>query len=135
MRLVLDASAAAHVVLRTETAPALIEKLDQANLVIAPTLFHSEMANTLWKYVNFGELDYESALERYEEAVGLVDSFEPDDGLITEALAASARYRHPIYDMLYVVLARRYGCKVITADKKLRRVIEAMDEAIIGLEI
>ena len=51
MRAVLDASAAANIILRTKLAPALIEKLKRSRLVIAPTLFHCEIANTLWKYV------------------------------------------------------------------------------------
>jgi len=36
MRAVLDASAAANIILRTKLAPALIEKLKRSHLVIAP---------------------------------------------------------------------------------------------------
>lgn len=38
MRIVLDASAAAHIILRTDLAPALIEKPGQGRLVIAPSV-------------------------------------------------------------------------------------------------
>lgn len=47
VRVVLDASAAANIILRTALAPGLIEKLKHSRLVIAPTLFHGEIANTL----------------------------------------------------------------------------------------
>lgn len=131
MRTVLDASAAANIILRTDLAPALIEKLKQSHLVIAPSLFHSEIANTLWKYVRFGDLDKEKALARYAEAIGLVDIFEPDEQLITEALSTAIRYNHPVYDTLYVILARRHGCKVLTVDKKLLALIRQLDESML----
>lgn len=128
MRIVLDASAAANIVLRTDLAPALIEKLKQSPLVIAPTLFHGEIANTLWKYVRIGDLDKETALTRYTEAIGLIDIFEADAQLAAEALSAAIRYKHSVYDMLYVILARRHSCMVLTVDKKLAALIRKLDE-------
>lgn len=128
MRIVLDASAAADIVLRTDLAPALIEKLKQSPLVIAPTLFHGEIANALWKYVRSGDLDKETALTRYTEAIGLIDIFEADAQLAAEALSAAIRYKHSVYDMLYVILARRHSCMVLTVDKKLAALIRKLDE-------
>ena len=51
MRLVLDTSAAANIVLQTALAPALTAILEQADRVIAPNLMHSELGNVLWKAV------------------------------------------------------------------------------------
>jgi predicted nucleic acid-binding protein len=73
-RIVLDASAAANIVVRTDVAEELIEKLEHCALVIAPGLFHSEIANTLWKYVRAGDIDTQTALFRYEEAISLIDT-------------------------------------------------------------
>ena len=131
MRVVLDASTAMDLVMRSDRAQAIIAQLEQSSLVLAPTLFHSEIGNTLWKYVRAGALDRDTALERYEEAVGLVDSFEADAQLATEALSAAVRHDHPVYDLLYVVLARRYGCKVLTEDKKLVALIREIDETML----
>ena len=131
MRIVLDASAAANIILRTDLAPALIEKLGQGRLVIAPSLFHSEIANTLWKYVRCGDLSKDTALARYAEAVGLVDAFEADEALATEALSAAIRYNHPVYDLLYVILARRHGCRVLTVDKRLITLAGEIDESLL----
>lgn len=127
MRIVLDASAAANIVLRTELAPALIARLAASPLVIAPTLYHGEIANTLWKYVRFGDLDKETALTRYAEAIGLIDAFEADEQLVAEALSTAVRYNHPVYDLLYVILARRHGCTVLTVDKKLTALIRKLE--------
>ena len=132
MRIVLDASVAANIILRTDLAPALIEKLGQGRLVIAPTLFHSEIANMLWKYVRCGDLDKDTALARYAEAVGLVDAFEADEALATEALSAAIRYNHPVYDLLYVILARRHGCRVLTVDKRLITLVGQIDESMLS---
>ena len=131
MRIVLDASAAANIILRTDLASALIERLGQGRLVIAPSLFHSEIANTLWKYVRCGDLSKDTALARYAEAVGLVDAFEADEALATEALSAAIRYNHPVYDLLYVILARRHGCRVLTVDKRLITLAGQIDESML----
>lgn len=131
MRTVLDASSAANIVLRTDLAPALIEKLRQSHLVIAPALFHSEIANTLWKYVRVGDMDKETAFIRYGEAIDLVDTFEADQQLIAEALSTAIRYNHPVYDMLYVILARRHGCTILTVDKKLVALIQQLDHTLL----
>ena len=78
MRLVLDASAAVRVVMRAEHAPGLLKTLAGAAVVTAPSLFSSEVANALWKYIQAGTIPLETAVERYEEAVSLVDDFTPD---------------------------------------------------------
>ena len=128
MRIVLDASAAVNIILRTDRARSLIEVLESGQLVIAPTLYQIEIANTLWKYVRAGEFEKETAFSRYEEAQALIDSFERDEHLAEEALSAAIRLNHPVYDLLYVVLARRHGCKVLTVDKRLIALLTEMDE-------
>jgi predicted nucleic acid-binding protein len=119
VRAVLDASAALHLVLGSEQAGELAAALEACDLVIAPDLFHGEVANALWKYVRAGHLDVEGALACYEEAIALVDEFERDGHLATEALVAAARHDHPVYDCLYLVLARRHGCRLLTKDSRL----------------
>jgi predicted nucleic acid-binding protein len=120
LRWVLDASAAINIVMRTAQAAELISTLQQAQLVLAPALYHSEIANTLWKYVRASELAQDTAITRYEEAIALVDVFEADESLAVEALVAAVRHKHPVYDMIYLTLARRRGCKLLTVDKKLK---------------
>lgn len=120
LRLVLDASAAVNIVMRTTQATALIGALQTAQLVLAPTLFHSEVANTLWKYVRAGLLEQDAAVMLYEEAIALVDVFEADEDFAIEALVSASRHNHPVYDMIYLALATRRGCQILTADKKLK---------------
>ena len=126
MRLVLDASAAVRMVMRAEGADGLLESVATATVVAAPSLYASEVANALWKYIKADKLDAETALERLEEAVNLIDAFTADWELTTEALTEAARYEHPVYDLLYAVLARRTGCAVLTMDERLRTLLGQM---------
>lgn len=71
------------------------------------------------------------ALTRYTEAIGLVDAFEADEQLATEALSSAVRYNHPVYDLLYVILARRHGCRILTVDKKLIALVKQIDETML----
>jgi predicted nucleic acid-binding protein len=71
MRLVLDTSAAANVLLQTPLAEALINVLDQAQLVLAPTLLHTELVNTLWKQVRFNGLGHDKAIALYQDGIDL----------------------------------------------------------------
>jgi predicted nucleic acid-binding protein len=126
MPLVLDASAAVRLVMRADGADTLLEPISAAAVVTAPSLYASEVANALWKYVKAGSLEVETALERYEEAINLIDDFAPDRELTTEALTEAVRYGHPVYDLLYAVLARRTGCVVLTMDKRLKTLLDQM---------
>jgi predicted nucleic acid-binding protein len=118
-RVVLDASAALHLVTRSTSSRPIAEVLLSAGVVLAPRPFCSETANALWKYVNFGEMSKETAIIRLEEALSLVDSFEQDELLAVEALSASVATGHTVYDLSYAVLARRYSALLVTRDKKL----------------
>lgn len=126
MRLVLDASAAVRIVMRAEDAAGLLAALIVADVVVAPSLFVAEVANAWWKYTRAGALTLETTLRRYEEAVVLVDDLTPDDELAIEALAEAARHGHPVYELIYAVLARRHGCSVLTRDQRLAGLLGVM---------
>jgi predicted nucleic acid-binding protein len=66
----------------------------------------TEVANALWKLQRSGSL---------------VDQFEPDRELQVEALALACHLDHPVYDCLYLALARREAARILTADQRLQR--------------
>ena len=119
MRVVLDASAAVRLVMRMEGAAVIADRLEAASLVLAPNLFHTEVANALWKYVRAGQLSPELALRRLDEAGELIDGQGQDQELLTEALATACQQDHPVYDLLYVILARRNAANLLTRDRRL----------------
>jgi predicted nucleic acid-binding protein len=110
-----------------EHASHLAAKLEEVAIVTTPDLFCSEVANALWKYVRAGELDLDLALTRLEQCLGLVDDLIPERMLAPEALVAAARHQHPVYDMMYAVLARRSGATVITTDRTFALRLRGME--------
>jgi predicted nucleic acid-binding protein len=125
-RVVLDASAALHLVMDGESSDAIAERLDEALLVTAPDLFASEVANGLWRYVEHGDITADEATDRLAAALVLAGPLVLGTVLAHEALVAAATYHHPVYDMMYAVLARRQGAAVITRDARLARALRAM---------
>lgn len=126
-RLVLDASAAIELVLATPQAARIATLMSESTLVVVPDFYCCEVANVLWKYVRRGELTPEEAQEAFADAFDLADSMAPDRGLAQEALAASTLHGHPVYDMVYAVLARRHGCAVVTMDRGFAQLLAGMD--------
>jgi predicted nucleic acid-binding protein len=125
-RAVLDASAAVEVLLLGNRASPVLELLEECLVVLVPELFHSEVANALWKYVRAGDLSAEEAISLLETSFGLPDRVVPDRELAEEALAAAISTNHPVYDLLYASLARRHGCTVVTMDGRLAKLLGEM---------
>lgn len=124
---VLDASAAVHMVMATEYGMDLTSKLEESTAVSAPDLFASEVGNSLWKYIRQGTITLDEGLERVEEALALIDEVIPSSMLLREAVAAAARYEHPVYDMIYAILARRGGSRVLTMDRTFAGLLRRME--------
>ncbi len=45
--------------------------------------------------------------------------FHPHEPLLPRAIDISVQVRHGVYDCLYVALAEREGCELVTADARL----------------
>ncbi len=124
--LVLDASAAIQVVCDLPAAARILDVLAETTLPLAPDLYAVEVANALWKYVRFDSISREEAGQCFTEANNLVEFQVASGGLAEEALMAAATYEHPVYDMLYAVLARRHGAPVLTMDRRFTAVLRKM---------
>jgi predicted nucleic acid-binding protein len=118
-KLVLDASAVVRIIEGSPQAAAMGEALAAADLVLAPELMLTEVANALWRLQRAGQLEGAGLQQRFERAVALVDHIEPDRTLQAEALALATHLDHPVYDCLYLVLARREVAALISADQRL----------------
>lgn len=116
---VLDASAVIRIMEGAPQAVPLQEALLRANLVVAPELMLTEVANALWRLQRAGQLEADGLQERLTRAAELVDHIEPDRHLQVEALALACHLDHPVYDCLYLALARREAAALLTADERL----------------
>lgn len=122
-RIVLDASAALEAVLSGPSAMRILDVLAEASIVLAPDLFSSEVANSLWKYVRRGDVKAEEVIALYDAAIHVVDELVAADGLAHEALTTAIDVDHPVYDLFYAIVARRNGCSVLTLDRRLSRLL------------
>ena len=125
---VLDTCAAISVAFNGEKSEQYKSLIMDADKILAPTLFDSEITNVLWRYVKGGYLDEENAKKTLAYLLQIVDEFVPTSELALEALHESIRLNHSVYDMLFLVLARRYSATLITSDEKLR--LLAVDQGV-----
>jgi len=127
MMIVLDTSAAVDLVLHPAEREKEAALLGDAEWVLAPALFVSEVANVFWKYHAFNKLPQEQAEQGMGLALELPDSLADDRELYTEAFAMACRTGYPVYDMLYLVLARRNNALLLTRDRALKRLAAKHD--------
>jgi len=121
---VLDASAAVRLTLGDAAASGLAESIQSASLVLAPELMLTEVANTLWKLQRADQLAGLNPQQLLLDARELVDRVEPDRHLQAEALALACHLNHPVFDCLYLALARREAATLVSADRRLNALAE-----------
>jgi len=119
--LVLDASAVVRIIEGAEPSDSFQEALLNADLVLAPELMLTEVAHALRRLQRAGQLSAEGLQQRLSRAAELVDVIEPDRHLQVEALALACHLDHPVYDCLYLALARREAAVLLTADRRLQQ--------------
>jgi predicted nucleic acid-binding protein len=122
--LVLDASAVVRIIEGSDQSATYAEAVLQADLVLAPELMLTEVANALWRLQRAGQLEADGVRLRLSRATELVDHIEPDRHLHVEALALACHLDHPVYDCLYLALARREAAGLMTADRRLQQLAE-----------
>lgn len=93
--------------------------------LLAPDLLAIEVANALWVKVRRGELEPPQA----ERAISAIADrgeprLRPSAPLLPAAFDLAVTLRHPIYDCIYVALARATDDLLCTADRPLARVVQ-----------
>ena len=123
MDIVIDTNVVAYALLPAGPASEVARKvLAEADLLFAPDLLRAELANALWQWVRFRDVDTAVALDMLTDADALLGDVTGSDRLWTGALQLAVDYAHPVYDTLFVALARRLSTHVVTFDRRLRAV-------------
>ena len=123
---VVDASVGLKWVLpeeHSEVALALLARArrDEVQL-LAPDAYLPEVTNALWARSHLrDDLTPDEARDALDRLVLTLPSLVPSTGLAIQALELSLAFGHAVYDCLYVALAIRNGCSVITADRAMIR--------------
>ena len=131
--LVIDASAALHVALASDTTPAL----DRYQLV-APSLFLSERTSALAAAAFRHTIPEQALLDAFERleamTVSVIDGGY-DQRREALMLARSLGWAKS-YDAEYVVLAQHHACPLLTTDERLMRgaghLVEMLDPRAFG---
>ena len=123
MRYVLDVSAALCWILpRPNSGRALQLRADFRNAVdelIAPSIFSGEVASALTKGERQKLIPVGDARPLLGQVMRTPPVMHPYEPLLDRAVNISSQSRSGLYDCLYVALAEREGCELVTDDQKL----------------
>lgn len=120
MIVVMDTSIGAEIVMQRTHAGFWAGHLENADWVIAPNLYIAEITNIFWKYHMFQDLSADICETCIENALMLPDDYAAETDLYREAFALACNTQMTVYDMFFLVLARRHNAALATMDKKLK---------------
>ena len=87
--------------------------------LLAPTIFSAEAASALTKCERQKIIPVGQALPLLDDVLSDLPQIHPYEPLLRRATAISSQTRAGLYDCLYVALAEREGCELVTADERL----------------
>src|SRR5947208_17145066 len=93
--------------------------------LFAPDVFNAELAHALTRAERQGRITPGEALRLWTVVMATAPRLEASAPLMPRAIAISSATRQGVYDCLYVALAERAGCELVTADDKLIRNLQA----------
>lgn len=125
MRSVLDASIAVKWVLDEPDSPRARQFRDESRLgmheLLAPDTFLIEVAHVMAKAERRGIIPRSQASVLLANVLSTSPRLHPYPPLLSRALDLASQARMGVYDCLYVALAEREGCELLTADERLAR--------------
>ncbi|MBN1525828.1 MAG: type II toxin-antitoxin system VapC family toxin [Spirochaetales bacterium] len=122
MILVLDASGAIEIALEKDKAKLFLEIIHEADIVVSPDTFISEVTSAFWKYRRFAQFTDDICLKGIEFCINLIDDFTSSSDLWRETYHEGIRNQCSVYDMFYLVTARRNSGMLVTMDKTLNSI-------------
>ena len=121
MKYVLDSSVAFKWVVPESDTPRAVQLRDEfraaVHELIAPDVFPPELAHALTRAERQGRIN--DAVTRLIDVLTTSPILIPSLPLLLRAADISSTLRVGVYDCLYVALAEREGCELVTADTRL----------------
>jgi predicted nucleic acid-binding protein len=87
--------------------------------LLAPDVFPVEIAHSLTRAERQGRITPAEGAIRMQDMFATLPALHPYLPLLPRAYEISSRFRRGVYDCLYVALAEREGCEMLTTDVKL----------------
>ena len=121
MTIVVDASVAIRWSATLDKSDRAQDLLQSGHDIIAPDFVIAEITNAAWKMTVFGGASVAAATLHVEEAANYFDELVPAAELKDRALEIALALKHTAYDCFYLALAEQRGCRLATADARLRK--------------
>ncbi|OGD66089.1 hypothetical protein A3F08_02030 [Candidatus Berkelbacteria bacterium RIFCSPHIGHO2_12_FULL_36_9] len=86
--------------------------------LIAPDLIVYELANALRYNPSFEANETKKAIKAFLDFGIIIEFGEMLDKVVRDAIKIAYQFNITVYDSLYVALAKKYQCKLITANPK-----------------
>jgi predicted nucleic acid-binding protein len=118
MRLVVDASVAIQWYLQEQFTNAALNALKADTSIHAPESIVAEFGNVLWKKVRSGDINREAADAVSDAFLRRRIQLHPLRPILCQALEHAPDSSIPVYDWMYVVLAKSLDCRFVTADRR-----------------
>ena len=107
--------------------------LVQSTEVIAPALIIGEVANGLWSKRHASDIDRKVAQRLIGELPQIFREIVQIEPLMQEAMSLAFELDHPVYDCIYLALARSRGIPLVTADKRFIAKASIQDQHVASL--
>jgi predicted nucleic acid-binding protein len=124
---VLDVSGAMEILFRRDKAEKFDEAVTSATLRLSSDLYLPELSNTLRNHYRAKILTEAQCSHYVEEGMKLVDYFVNSKDVWREALHEGIANNHSVYDMLYLVIARRNDGILVSNDGPLVKICEKLN--------
>jgi predicted nucleic acid-binding protein len=129
MKYVLDSCVAIKWVLPEADTPKAVrvrnEFLQGIHELLAPDIYPVEIAHALARAERRGVIQPPLGIHRLRNVFRYAPALHPYLPLLPRAFAIASQARVGVYDCLYVALAEREGCELLTADERLARSLHA----------
>ncbi len=123
MRYVLDSNVAIKWVLPEADTPKAVQFRNEirqgVHEILAPDIYAVEVGHALTKAERRGVIQPPLGVRRLQSVLRYPPVLHAYLPLLPRAFEISSAARHGIYDCLYVALAERERCELLTADQKL----------------
>jgi predicted nucleic acid-binding protein len=137
MKYILDSNVALKWVLAEPDSPKARQLRDDFQKAIhellSPDVFEVEIAHALTRAERQGRIAVGQAGILWADVMTTPPHLEGSGLILPRAIAISSAMRAGVYDCLYVALAEREGCDLVTADDRLIQKLQAQFPFIISL--
>ena len=87
--------------------------------LLAPDVFPTELTHALTRAERQGRVTPIQGAQLFRDMLTTLPVLYPSLPLLPRAYVLSSLHRQGVYDCLYIALAEREGCELVTADDKL----------------